>query len=182
VSMPSEHYFRLEISGPHSGGAFRYHSAIFGTLAEVETAVIEEFQAQDGVAFLVAEEASLMLEYYEDGALRGEWNLFPSVTLGLPKGKSLAFTPSGDIVGVKVDDSEALFEHPVVGPVLEGEVEANPVVNFTALKLPQPRGKPLKAGRAIAYVRDGKPHKQAYGMVGDWDAPGFKPRKVPRAS
>lgn len=176
--MASQHYFRIEISGAHTGASFRYNSAIFGTLAEVSSAVAEEFQAQDGVAFLLAEEASLTLEYYEDGVLRGEWNLFPAVKLRLPKGRVLELTPTGNIVGIKVDTRDALFEDPVVGPLLEGLVDAEAVIDFKKLALPGTRGKPLKAGRDIAFVRDGKPGKQRYGMVGSWDESGRAPRRA----
>jgi hypothetical protein len=156
------HYYRLEISGRHTGSSFRFHSAIFGTLAEVAADITDECQTQDGLAFLIGEGASFMLELYEEGELRGEWNLFPAVKLRMPDGELR------DLAGIK--DAE---------PLLECEIEPEPIIDFSPLALPEPAGEPLHDGEEISYVRDGKPGQQEYGIFDDWNERAHKPRSVP---
>lgn len=177
MTSASTHFYRLEISGPHTGSAYRFHSAILGTIGEVKEALVEELSDTQGLSFLVAEKARVSLELYEDGKLSGQWNLYPALKLRVPKRKTtLSFLASGRIEGVKTEDPGRLFEDPLLGPLLEGEIEARPQIDFTPLALPVPRGLPLREGAAIAYTRDGKAARQPYGWVGDWNDPKYGTR------
>lgn len=72
-----QHFFRIEISGGHTGASFRHHSGIFGTLKEVEQELRREFEDPQGMAFLFEAER-VRLELYEDERRVGQWSLYPA--------------------------------------------------------------------------------------------------------
>jgi hypothetical protein len=175
ADTPIRHHYRLEISGGHTGSAFRYHSGVFGTLAEVKRALLDELADPQGTAFLFERGCALALEYYEDGALRGAWSAFPALKLRLSSGAEIGFKASGAPTGVTLAPGDDPLSHPVLAPLLEGEAEAEPEVDLGALKLSAPRGVAITRGKAIAIERNGAGAIQAYGWVGGWDERGYKP-------
>ena len=173
MQATSRHYYRIEISGGHTGGAYAYRSGIFGSVAEAERALVAELSDTQTISFLVLNGPRFTVEYYEDGELKGTTSAFAAVKLGLPKRRMLAFSAAGALLGYEFDDPEALLEDPVLGPVLEGEVDVKPRVELASLGLPAPSGQGLRGGKDVAYTRDGEQVTQPYGWVGGWNDPAF---------
>ena len=145
TATPAHHYYRLEISGGHTGSAYRYSSEIAGTLDEIKDAIVDEASNAQGLSFLIGEDCTFRLELYEDGKQLGVWSLYPALTLELGQ-SNLTFLENGDIEGIEEEDKAMLLEDPVIGPILEGDVEPKPVVDFA-----------VPAGRAPRNTRRRRP-------------------------
>jgi hypothetical protein len=173
MTTTAQHYYRIEISGGHTGSAYLYRSGLFGSLAEAERALAEELSAPEMYTFLLSDAGRFVVERYEDGSLQGATSAFPAVTLGLPGERTLAFTAEGKLEGFEIDDSDDMFDDPVLGPLVEGEVVPEVTVRLAALGLPSPHGQAAPSGGELAYVHAGDRITQPYGWFGSFDEPAF---------
>jgi hypothetical protein len=167
VSSPKRHYYRVEISGGHTGSAFRYHSGVFGTLDEVTKFVKSQGKNDEDFAFLLGERPVFLIEYYEDGVLRHRAKAFPALRIRVGDRK-IKFDLKGRWKGLDADSGEldvaidqVLSEFDEMPPKLTLELEK--------LALPEPRGEALSSGKSIAVeTASGKKRTQPYGVVGDF--------------
>lgn len=185
--MVCSHFFRVEISGGHTGSAYAFHSGVFATLDAAAAGLCRELSRQPlfGFAF---EAATFQLSLVEDGVTVGVWDLYPALSYLFPRGERLSFAPvSRWCMKCEVTDGEGvatsiivdsvagdIYDFPVVAALLqEQDLEAR--VDFSPLGLPSPRGNPLPAGQVATYVRAGQAISQHVGWFSDWDAPSFAP-------
>lgn len=173
MSTTAQHHYRIEISGGHTGSAYLYRSGVFGSLAEAERALTEELAAPEMYSFLICNAQHFVVEHYEDGVLQASKSAFPAVTLGLPKKRKLSFTAEGKLEGFELDDSDDFFDDPVLGPLLDGEIDPKITVRLTDLGLPSPRGQAAPPGSELAYEHHGDRITQPYGWFGSFDEPAF---------
>ena len=144
--MSSTYAYRIEVSGPWSGSAYRYHSLLTGSL-EVLRSAIPELIDEGGPSTLITEGFAAVVELLVNEACVFRCSLLPALTLTTSRSTFTFGNDGWQRDGVVLDD-EWIVE--TAEEIVEAFIEPWEMhLDLDALALPKPSGVPVGDGTVV---------------------------------